>query len=109
MAVWPALTVWLAGWVVTVGAKSTVSVAAVGGGGRPAVLLKTARTHTPFWAAVAAKLRVALVAPAMGLKVLPPSVLTCHCTVVGVGLPAGRRREGRRLAGVDRLAGWDCW
>ena len=32
------------------------------------------------------KVRVVLVAPAMSLKVVPPSVLTCHCTV-GVGLP----------------------
>ena len=35
---------------------------------------------------MAVKLRVAMVAPGMSLKVLPPSVLTCHCTV-GVGLP----------------------
>src|SRR5271166_2331504 len=98
VAVPPALTVWLVGLLVTVGAKSTVRVAALVVALRPAALLKTAWYSSPFCAAVAVKLRVALVAPEMSLKELPPSVLTCHCTVVGVGLPS--------LAAAVKLAVW---
>ena len=89
VAVWPALTVVLLGLLVTVGAKSTVKVAAMVVTLRPAALLKTASYSYPFWAEVVlVKLRVVLVVPAMGLNVFPPSVLTCHWTVVGVGLPS---------------------
>ena len=69
VAVPPALTVWLVGLVVTVGAKSTVRVAALVVVPVPAALLKTARYSLPFWAVVVVKLRVAMVAPAMSLNV----------------------------------------
>ena len=53
----------------------------------PTLLVKTASYSDPFWAVVVLLMvRVVLVAPGMSLKVEPPSVLTCHCTV-GVGLP----------------------
>jgi hypothetical protein len=35
----------------------------------------------PLCAALAAKVRVVEVAPAMAVKVFPPLVLLCHCTV----------------------------
>ena len=35
----------------------------------------------------------------MFVNVVPPLVLTCHCTV-GVGIAAGRRRERDRLPAV---------
>ena len=51
VAVAPAVTVAFAGCVVTVGAKSTVSVAAVVVA-VPCELVNTARYWVPFWAAV---------------------------------------------------------
>ena len=63
----------------------------------PTLLLKTAWYSSPFWAAaVLLRVRVVLVAPEMLLKVEPPLVLTCHCTV-GVGLP---------LAAAVKVAVW---
>ena len=63
----------------------------------PTLLVKTAWYSSPFWAAVVVlRVRVVLVAPEMLLKVEPPSVLTCHCTV-GVGLP---------LAAAVKVAVW---
>src|SRR5271166_4710107 len=99
VAVWPAVTVWLAGWVVTEGANwavLTVRVAALVVA-VPTLLVNTARYSSPFWAVVVLlRVRVVLVAPVMSLKVEPLSVLTCHCTV-GVGLP---------LAAAVKVAVW---
>src|SRR5213594_3307793 len=75
-------------WSVTVpegGGAFTVSVAAVVVVD-PAELVNTARYWFPFCDNVVVKLRVVEVAPEMLPKVMPPSVLTCHCTV-GVGEP----------------------
>jgi hypothetical protein len=52
----------------------------------PHEFVKTPRYWFPFCPAVAVKLRVVEVAPGTLLKVAPPSVLTCHCTV-GAGVP----------------------
>ena len=52
----------------------------------PAEFVNTARYRFPFCDKVVVKLRVVEVAPEMLLKVTPPSVLPCHCTV-GVGEP----------------------
>src|SRR5579871_2272112 len=86
VAVDPALTLWLVGFVVTVGAKFTVIVAAVVVAD-PLVLVNTARNFVPFCPAVTfGTVNVVVVAPATLLNVAPPSVENCHCTV-GVGLP----------------------
>ena len=99
VAVWPAVTVWLAGWAVIEGANwavVTVRVAALVVA-VPTLLVNTAWYSSPFWAVVVLlRVRVVLVAPGMSLKVEPPSVLTCHCTV-GVGLP---------LAAAVKVAVW---
>src|SRR5262245_28631056 len=55
----------------------------------PAELLNTARKRRPLSGAAAVKLYVLDVADAMLLKVVPPSVLTCHC-IVGVGSPLAK-------------------
>ena len=87
VAVWPALTVWLAGCVVIVGGvgEFTVSVAVVVVA-VPAEFVNTARYRFPFCDEAVVKLRVVEVAAETLLNVPPPSVLTCHCTV-GVGEP----------------------
>ena len=80
-----ATMVMLAGFVVITGAELTVS---------PAVLdvtlltelANTAAYTVPFCEAVVVKLKVVEVAPATATKLVPPFVLTCHCTV-GVGVP----------------------
>jgi hypothetical protein len=85
VAVVPAHTVWGVGWVVTAGGTFTVKVAAV----VVAVLhvfVNTARYCLPLSAPTAVKLSVVEVAPGMSLKVAPPLMLTCHCTV-GLGVP----------------------
>ncbi len=93
VAVCPDVTDWLLGLPVMLGAKSTVSVAglviAV-----PMLLVKTAWYSLPSSATVAVKLSVVAVAPVMLLKVLPPSVLICHCTVAA-GLPLA---DAKKLA-----------
>jgi hypothetical protein len=86
VAVAPASTDWLTGCVVIVGAKSTVSVT-----GFVVTLLtefvNTASYRFPFCApVVAVSVSVADVAPGTFVYVVPPLVLTCHCTV-GVGVP----------------------
>jgi hypothetical protein len=63
----------------------TVSVAAVVGAD-PAEFVNTAWYWFLFCDKVVAKLKVVEVAPGRMLKVVPLSVLTCHCTV-GVGEP----------------------
>src|SRR5271155_1924337 len=63
----------------------TVNVAAVVVA-PPHVLVNTARYWFPVWLALVVKLSVVDVAPVMLLNVVPPFVLTCHCTV-GVGCP----------------------
>ena len=63
----------------------TVNVAAVVVAA-PHVSVNTARYWFPFWPALVVKLNVVDVAPVMLLNVVPPLVLTCHCTV-GVGCP----------------------
>jgi hypothetical protein len=75
----------LAGFVVTAGAVFTVRVAALKLA-LPATFVKTARYRLPFWVEDVVKDNVVEVASAILLKVAPPSVLTCHCTV-GVGWP----------------------
>jgi hypothetical protein len=76
-------------WSVTVpeggGAGFTVRVAGVVVA-VPAELVNTARYWFPFCDKAVVKLRVVEVAPETLLNVVPPSVLTCHCTV-GVGEP----------------------
>jgi hypothetical protein len=53
----------------------------------PLPLVNTARNFVPFWPAkTLGMVRVVVVAPATLLKVAPPSVENCHCTV-GVGVP----------------------
>ena len=86
VAVEPAAALVLTGLVVTVGAKFTVSVAAVVVA-EFTLLVNTARYWLPFCAAVTAGTdNVADVAPVTLLNVVPPLVLICHCTV-GVGFP----------------------
>ena len=81
----------LAFWSATVpdggggGPELTVSVAAVVVA-VPAEFVNTARYRFPFCVDAAVKLSVVEVAPERLLNVIPPSVLTCHCTV-GVGEP----------------------
>ncbi len=82
----PALMDWLTGFVVTVGAKFTVIVAAVVVA-VPEAFVNTARNLVPFWPAVTlGTVSVVVVAPPTFAYVAPPSVLDCHCTV-GVGVP----------------------
>src|SRR5215813_6829240 len=79
-------TSWFVGFVVTVGAVFTVSVAAVVVA-LPHVFVNTARYFVPLrLALVGVMLNVVLVAVGILLNVAPPSVLICHCTV-GAGLP----------------------
>ena len=86
VAVLPATTDWLTGFVVTVGAKFTVNVAAVVVA-EPPGFVNTARYLKPFCPAVTlASVKVVVVAPETLENVAPPSVETCHCTV-GVGDP----------------------
>lgn len=73
----PATIVRLAGWVMIVGAKFTVSVAALLVA-LPTALVNTAWYRSPFNADVAATVNVVEVAPAMLEKLLPPLILTCH-------------------------------
>jgi hypothetical protein len=82
----PGHTVWFSGFTVTTGPLLVVNVAALLATLFPQLLLNRARYCLPLSDALAVKVRLALVAPAMSVKVVPPSVLTCHCTV-GVGLP----------------------
>ena len=50
-------------------------------------LVKTARNFVPFWPDTTfGTVKVVVIAPATLLKVAPPSVLNCHCTV-GDGAP----------------------
>ena len=75
----PALTVWFVGFVVTLGAKSTVSVAAL-------LLVEltlfvnTARYSFPLSVEAVVNEYVVLVAPVTLLHVEPPFVLTSHWT-----------------------------
>jgi hypothetical protein len=82
----PGHTVWFTGFTVTTGPLLIVNVAALLATLLPQLLLNRARYCLPLSAALAVKVRLALVAPARSVKVVPPSVLTCHCTV-GIGLP----------------------
>ncbi len=87
VAVWPTGVVTLAGCVVTVGAKSTVSVAGLVVAAA-AVFVNTARYSLPFCEAVVLdSVSVADVAPDTLVNVLPLLVDTCHCTVAA-GLPS---------------------
>ena len=52
----------------------------------PQELVNTARKFLPLSLCAAVNVYVELVAPAMFVKVTPPSTLTCHCAL-GVGLP----------------------
>src|SRR5262245_29960941 len=78
-------TVWLLGWVVTAGAKSTVRVAAVVVA-LPAPLVKTASNSSPFWLARAVRVSVLVLARGTLWKVWPPSWLTRQWTL-GAGVP----------------------
>jgi hypothetical protein len=86
VAVAPEVRLLLTGFVVIAGAKSTVSVAAVLVA-ELTLFVNTARYWLPFCPAVTATTdNVAEVAPEIFVNVVPPFVLTCHCTV-GVGDP----------------------
>jgi hypothetical protein len=89
VAVAPAATVTFAGFVVIVGAvfpAVTVRVAAVVVA-LPDALLKTALYWLPLAATVVpTTLNIVEFAPARFVKVPPPFVLSCHCTV-GAGCP----------------------
>src|SRR5262245_31928745 len=67
------------------GGLQVVSVAAVVVA-VPQLFVKTARYLLPLTAGVTVTVNEVLVSPGMLLKMEPPSVLTCHCTV-GAGLP----------------------
>src|SRR5690242_10973455 len=72
----------------------------------PTEWVKTARYWLPFREAELVKESVAEVAPAMSVKLLPLSVLTCHWTV-GVGLPlAAAVKVTVCPAGTAWLTGW---
>src|ERR1051326_6489017 len=85
VTVWPALSVWSAGLVVTLGGELTVSWAALLVRLTPQELVKMARYCLLLSVVVAVKLSVVEVAFEIFEKLLPPSVLTCHCTL-GAGL-----------------------
>ena len=85
VAVAPEQTVCAVGCSEIPGPVFTVNVAAVVVA-PPHVSVNTARYWFPFWPALVVKLSVVDVAPVMLLNVVPPLVLTCHCTV-GVGCP----------------------
>ena len=68
------------------GGVFTVNVALVVGTLLPQLLLNRARYRLPLSAAVVVNVKLVLVAPALSVKLIPPSVLTCHWTV-GAGLP----------------------
>src|SRR5437660_524409 len=74
-----------AGLVMVAPLLVTVSVAALLVA-EPAELVKTARYWKPLNEDDAVNDSVALVAPLMSLKLVPPSLLTCHCTA-GAGVP----------------------
>src|SRR5438309_1357135 len=65
----------------------------------PQVFVNTARYCLPPSAPAAVKLRVVDVAPGMSVKLTPPLMLTCHCTV-GVGVP---------LAAAVNVAVWPAF
>ena len=72
-----------------------------------ATLVKTAWYSLLLSVALGVKVSVGVVAlalPVMSVKVVPPLVLTCHCTV-GVGVPLRCRGEGHRGSSGDGLAG----
>ena len=71
--------------IAALGKALTVKVAAPDSA-LPQALLKSARYRLPLSPELAVKLYVELVAPAMLVKVLPPSELICHWTP-GAGLP----------------------
>ena len=106
VTLWPVLTVWLAGCVVT---ESTVKVAA-DVVAVPTLLVKTALYSSPLCDAVAVNVYVVDVAPEMSVNVVPPSVLTSHCTV-GVGVPlaaAVKVAVAARVDGRRRRIGGHC-
>jgi hypothetical protein len=85
VAMFPAITDTSAGFVVIIGATSTISVAVA------VVALLTEFVNTalywfPVISVVAARVSVGDVAPVKFANVIPPLVLTCHCTV-GAGAP----------------------
>jgi len=80
VTVCPAFAVTFVGFNVIVGALFTVSEAAVVVA-EPVAFVNTARNWFPFCEASAVKASVVEVAPAMFVKVAPPSMLCCHCTV----------------------------
>ncbi len=86
LAVEPAQTVELLGFPVMTGVVVTVRVAAALATFDWQTLVKRARNWWLLSAAVTVNVYVVEVAPAMSLKVVPPSVESCHCTV-GLGLP----------------------
>ena len=67
------------------GVELTVNVATVVVA-LPAELVKTARYRSPLSAEVGVNASVSAAAPGTSVKVVPPSLLTCHCTV-GAGTP----------------------
>src|SRR4051812_16223305 len=82
----PGHTVCELGSSATTGSLLRLSVAAVLATFAPQTLLNRAYTTLSRSAATALKVKLRPVAPGMSLKVMPPSVLTCHCTL-GLGVP----------------------
>src|SRR5690349_19244012 len=78
LAIDPAATLALLGFRVMTGPEVvTVSMAALVNA-EPLPLVNIARYREPFWAIDGVKVSGIMVAPAILLKVAPPSVLTCH-------------------------------
>ena len=102
----PAVMVWLVGSVVTTGATAAVTVrVAAALVALLATLVKTAWYSLSLSVALGVKVSVGVVAlalPVMSVKVVPPSVLTCHCTV-GVGVPLA---AAVKVTGVPAVIVW---
>src|SRR6266481_5457893 len=92
--------------MVALGKAFTVSTAAPDSA-LPQALVKSARNRFPLSAKFAANVYVPLVAPAMFVKVTPPSPLACHWAV-GAGLPlADAVKETELPAHTALFAGLD--
>ena len=106
LADWPCTTATSAGEAVTVGGESTVRVAA-DVVTDPMELATTARYSFPLSPAVVVSVRVPEVAPTTLVKVVPPSVETCHwMSGDGLPLPAAVKLAGWPALTVTPSAGW---
>src|ERR1044071_3666852 len=88
------------------GAAMTVNTAALEKA-VPQLFVNWARNRLALSLRLAVNVKVELVAPAMFVKVAPPSPLPCHCTP-GVGLPlADPVKETELPAQTVRLVGFE--